>query len=128
MRLYITLIYDKRSQIPLPFIVTTLLLVVALGTGNGARADEYLDALKHESDELQYLEGGKEKADKSGEKSMDIGSFEQSLEGKDEALFFIYGKLTTRERLHVYNTYKNTGDYSKAEQLIHELYISHSQN
>lgn len=127
MRLHSALIYDKLSQIALHFFVTTLLLVVALGAGKSARADEYLDALKNESNELQYLEGGKEdKTNKSEEKEMNIGNFENFLEKKDAAVFSIYETLATPERLRVFNTYKNTGDYSKAEQLVHELHISHN--
>lgn len=125
MRLYEMHMRDKFSLTHLLFITSTLVLLVAPVVTKSANADAYLDALQQESDDLQYLEGGKKKpADNPNKKEMDIDSFEKFLAEKDVALFSVYRKLETAKRLRVLRTYNITRDYKKAEQMIHELHIS----
>jgi len=125
MKLYEIHIRDKFSQTHLAFIAITLVLLVALVATKSAAADAYLDALQQESDDLQYLEGGKKKAaDNPEKKDMDIDSFEKFLADKDVALYSVYRKLETAKRLRVHRSYNITRDYKKIEQMIHELHIS----
>lgn len=125
MRPYDAHMRGHTSPFQLHFIASTLLLLAALVITNHANADAYLDALQQESDDLQYLEGGKKKpADSPEKKAMDIDTFEKYLAEKDVALYTIYRKLETAKRLRVHRTYNITRDYKKTEQMIHELHIT----
>ena len=106
------------------FLLRTVLLVALIITGN-VHADAYLDALQQESDDLQYLDGGKQKASDIPEmKQMTIDSFEKFLAEKNAALFSVYRKLNTTQRLQVHRSYNITLDLKKTELMIHELHLS----
>ena len=101
------------------FLLTGLTFVLSTAL---ATADDYLDALQNEASHLPYLESSK-----SLSVSITISEFEKSLELKKPGAASIYRRLNTADRVRIYKTYKATLDYSKTEQLIHQLYLDRNK-
>ena len=109
------------------FSAKSLVIFVGLNVGLAtslAFADDYLNALEDEASQLPYLESGDGSASTVNTDKLTISEFEKFLVQKNPATASIYKKLKTASRLRVFQSYKATKDFSKAEQLIHEIYLT----
>lgn len=106
----------QRCSASISYLLTGLIFVFVTSF---AIADDYLDALQNEAKELQYLE-----SNKSLSINVTIDEFEKLLKQKKPGAASIYRRLGTASRLRVFNAYKATQDFSKTEQLIHQLNLA----
>lgn len=116
----------KASSYIRMLLFTTLLIPVV------SLADDYLDALKSEAGDLEYLDesrpgnvGHVKKQNNSAEvikASANINQFEKYFKLKDPASAAIYLRLNTAARLRIYRRFKSTHDLNIAKKMTFNLY------
>lgn len=107
------------------------ILIILLMPG-AAIADDYLDALKDEAGELEYLDEsrsgnvGRVKKQKNNEKIIaaiqSIAHFEQYYKQKDAASAGIYMRLNTSDRIRIYRRFKSTHNFDIVKKMTFDLY------
>lgn len=114
-----------------------ILLTLMLLGPSLASADDYLDALKSEAGELEYLDESrpgnvghvkKQKTDKAILKASEsISEFEKYYRIKDAASASIYLRLTTEDRLRIFRRFKSTRDLAIVRKMTFNLFQKQQQ-
>ncbi|MDH5179956.1 MAG: hypothetical protein OEZ39_05940 [Gammaproteobacteria bacterium] len=97
-----------------------------------ASSDEYLDALKDEAGELEYLDESRSGNVKHAQKkdvnneiikaAENISSFEQYYKQQDAAGAAIYLRLKTADRIRIFRRFKTTKNFEIARKMTFDLY------
>lgn len=97
-----------------------------------AAADDYLDSLRDEAADLEYLDETRpSNAITANKKSVSpaikkaaqsISQFESYFRKKDSASATLYFRLTTQERLRIYHRFKSTRDFEVARKMTIEIF------
>lgn len=97
-----------------------------------AAADDYLDSLRDEAAELEYLdETRSSNAITAGKKSVSpaikkavqsISQFENYFHTIDSASAALYFRLTTQQRMRIYQRFKSTKDFEVARKMTIEIF------
>lgn len=97
-----------------------------------AAADDYLDSLRNEAADLEYLDETRpSNAITTRKKSVSpaikkaiqsISHFENYFRTQDSASAAIYFRLTTQERLRIYHRFKSTRNFEIARKMTIEIF------
>lgn len=97
-----------------------------------AIADDYLDALKDEASELEYLDEsrpgnvGHITKQNSNKKiiaaTQNISQFEKYYKEKDAASATLYLRLNTADRIRIFHRFKATQNFDTVKKMTFDLY------
>lgn len=109
-----------------------ILTFVIMAMPGIASADDYLDALKDEASDLEYLDesrtgnvGHVNKHNSNKEiikASQSISNFEQYYKNKDAAGASLYLRLNTEDRIRIYRRFKSTLNFDIVKKMTFDLY------
>lgn len=119
----------RHKLIKIHYWILSSILILA---GPVARADDYLDALRNEARDLEYLDEsrpGNAVTDTTKairpeiRKAMqNITHFEEYYRRHDSAGAVVYFRLDTQARLRIYHRFKSTGNFDVARKMTVELF------
>lgn len=124
--------FENKQHKPASNMLRHLAAVILIMANPLAVADDYLDSLKNEAADLEYLDetrpGNAITAQKKSvgpeitRASQSINNFENYFRKQDSASAAIYFRLTTQQRLRIFHRFKTTQNLDVARKMAIEIF------